>query len=366
MSPRPASSNKEAGFSLTELMVGLSLGLLTLLAMSQVYIAFTFQQRVSDGGMTAQTSAMHALYAIERDLQQAGLTFGERRVLGCDARRDAGGLLTLAPARITAGASGAPDTLRLLWGDSRAAPTRLAATLASGASGVAFGSTLGMHAGDLLALQQDGRPCALLRLGSVDSVVRASRVAEDGTAPTASRDAVDAGGYSGDAVAFNLGQLAQVSYSVNGTVLQRTRAGYDGATPVTQQIADNIVSLRAQYGFDTRAGEHARLEVDTWSAAMLDADRSGTAGDRGDWQRMAGLRLAVVARSPYRAPAGANGVCGATVAGAANAPGWQLAQADGVLASTGISLAHLPNWQCYRYRVYETVAPLRNVVWGAP
>ena len=99
---------------------------------------------------------------------------------------------------------------------------------------------------------------------------------------------------------------------------------------------------------------------------MLDADRSGTAGDRGDWQRMAGLRLAVVARSPYRAPAGANGVCGATVAGAANAPGWQLAQADGVLASTGISLAHLPNWQCYRYRVYETVAPLRNVVWGAP
>jgi type IV pilus assembly protein PilW len=81
---------------------------------------------------------------------------------------------------------------------------------------------------------------------------------------------------------------------------------------------------------------------------------------------MAGLRLAVVARSPYRVPVGADGKCGATVAGAVNAPGWQLAQADGALASSGISLAHLPNWKCYRYRVYETVVPLRNVVWGAP
>ncbi|MET0963360.1 MAG: hypothetical protein ABWY05_11195 [Noviherbaspirillum sp.] len=135
---------------MAELMVGLSLGLLTLLAMSQVYIAFTFQHRVADGGMRAQTSAMNALYAIERDLQQAGRGFGERPVLGCEARRDAGESLRLAPVQIAAGAGGGPDTLRLLLGDSRAAPARLGAGLAPGANVIVVGSTLGMRAGDCL------------------------------------------------------------------------------------------------------------------------------------------------------------------------------------------------------------------------
>ncbi|MET0963361.1 MAG: hypothetical protein ABWY05_11200 [Noviherbaspirillum sp.] len=186
----------------------------------------------------------------------------------------------------------------------------------------------------------------------MESGLRAGRVAEGG-------NAVDAGGYTSDAGVYNLGRLHELSYAIRGTVLQRTLAGHE-----PEDIAAEVVSLRAQYGFDTRAGEHARLEVDTWSVAMLDADRSGTVGDRGDWQRMAGLRLVVVGRSPYRVPVGADGKCGATVAGAVNAPGWQVAQADGVLGSSGISLAHLPNWQCYRYRVYETVVPVRNVVWG--
>jgi type IV pilus assembly protein PilW len=358
MSPLPASPTSRAGFSLAELMVGQALGMLTLLAMSRVFIAFHFQHRGIDSDIGAQTSAMNALYAIERDLLQAGQGLGDRRLLGCNARRDAGGNLLLAPAQVVNGSNGGPDTLRLLLGDSRAAPAKLVAALASGSAAIAVGSTLGMRAGDVLALQQYGRPCALVHVGAVDSLLLASRVAENGKAPQAGTDAVGAGAYTGDAIAFNLGRLAQVSYAVAGNVLQRTRTAYPDAAGVTENIAADIVSLRLQYGFDTRPGEQARLEVDTWSDTMMDVDGSGTAGDRGDWQRMAGLRLAVVARSPFRQAAGAGGACASTVAGAANAPRWQ--------AGGAISLAHVSDWQCYRYRVAEAAVPLRNVIWGTP
>ena len=347
-------------------MVGLSLGMLTLLAMSQVYVAFHFQHRGTDSDIGAQTSAMNALYAIERDLLQAGQGLGDRRLLGCAARRDSGASLLLAPAQITAGVDGGPDTLALLLGDSRAAPTRMAAALAPGSAVIALGSTLGMRTGDALALQQDGRPCALVRSTGASSLLQASRVAEDGKAPQSGADAVGAGGYGADAMVLNLGRLTQVSYAVSGAVLQRTRIVYPGLAQVTENVASDIVSVKLQYGFDTRPGEQTRLEVDTWSRTMLDADHSGISGDRGDWQRMAGLRVAVVARSPFRQAPSAGGVCGATVAGAANAPAWQATQADGTLGRSAISLAHVPDWRCYRYRVAETVVPLRNVIWGAP
>ena len=366
MSPPPALPTRLAGFSLAELMVGLSLGLLTLLAMSQVYVAFHFQHRGADNDIATQISAMNALYAIERDLLQAGQGLGDRRLLGCAARRDNGASLMLAPAQIGAGADGGPDTLNLLLADSRAAPTRLAAGLAAGGAIIAVGSTLGMQAGDALALQQDGRPCALARLAGVDSVLQASRAAEDGNAPQSNADAVGTAGYSSDAMAFNLGRLAQVSYAISGARLRRIRTVYPGAAQVTENIGSDIVSLRLQYGFDTRPGTQSRLEVDTWSQTMLDADGSGVSGDRGDWQRMAALRVAVVARNPFRQAAGSDGACRTTVEGAVNAPDWEVTQADGQSGRSAISLAHVPDWQCYRYRVAETVIPLRNVLWGAP
>ena len=51
---------------------------------------------------------------------------------------------------------------------------------------------------------------------------------------------------------------------------------------------------------------------------------------------------------------------------AANAPRWETTQADGTPGRSPISLSHVPDWQCYRYRVAETVVPMRNVLWGVP
>jgi type IV pilus assembly protein PilW len=236
--------------------------------------------------------------------------------------------------------------------DLLAPPTRLGAALTASSTGIGLSSTQGMRRGDILGLQEAGKPCALVRIDSVDSSVRVSHAV---LAPQAGIT-VD---YSTMATAFNLGRLSQVSYSVVSGELRRSSGDHAGNSALVQTLAGNIVSLKAQYGFDTRAVIASVPLVTRWSASMIDADNSGTAGDSGDWQRIAGVRIAVVARSPNREAS----ACAAT---ASNLPGWQAPDNAGTLVRTDISLAHVPDWRCYRYRSYETTVPLRNVIWGRP
>lgn len=83
---------------------------------------------------------------------------------------------------------------------------------------------------------------------------------------------------------------------------------------------------------------------------MIDADASGTAGDVGDIQRIYAVRFAVVARSGLMEKPQPDGTCATTTAN----PVW---------SGGAINLTGLANWQCYRYKTFETVVPLRNLLW---
>lgn len=348
----PASPNSRAGFSLAELMVGLALGLLTLLALSQAYVAFHGSRRATAGTADAQTAAMGALFSIERDLQHAGPGLGDARLLGCGVAINASQSIVLAPVRIEPGQAGAPDTLVVYAGDLLAPPARLGAALTASSSGIGLSSTQGMRSGDILGLREAGKSCSLVRITNVDTAVRVSHAV---LAPEAGLAAE----YSTLATAFNLGRLSRVSYAIVDGQLRRSSGDHAGNNALVQTLAGNIVTLKAQYGFDMRAVIASVPLVTRWSASMLDADGSGIVGDSGDWQRVAGMRIAVVARSPDREAS----ACGAT---AANMPGWQAPDDTGKMVRTDISLTHVPDWRCYRYRSYETVVPLRNVIWGRP
>lgn len=352
MWPLPVSSNSRAGFSLVELMVGLALGLLTLLALSQAYVAFQGNRRATGGTADAQAAAASALFAIERDLQQAGPGLSDARLLGCVINIDATRSITVAPVRILSGASGAPDTVVIFSGDLLAPAAPLAGALGATATSIGLASTHGMRGGDILGLSETGKPCALARIVSVDSAVRVSHTVL-APPPGAVSD------YSSMATAINLGQPRQISYEVVNGELRRSSSDHFGNNAVVQPLAGNIVSLKAQYGFDTRTVIDTVPQATRWSVSMIDADGNGTTGDSGDWQRIAGVRIAVVARSPSREAS----ACAAT---ATNPPGWQAPDSAGQLVPTAISLRHIPDWSCYRYRSYESVVPLRNVLWGRP
>ncbi len=115
--------------------------------------------------------------------------------------------------------------------------------------------------------------------------------------------------------------------------------------------ASDIASLRAQYGRDTSGPP---------MDAIVDLFDQTTPTTNCGWVRTSAVRLAVVARSGQYSR---NNV---TMA----APSWM---GDTVVtgSTTGannptalpIDLSADSNWQHYRYKVFETVIPLRNVTW---
>ena len=81
-------------------------------------------------------------------------------------------------------------------------------------------------------------------------------------------------------------------------------------------------------------------------------------GATGRLQNIKAIRVAVLARSSqYEKPDSANKCQATTTAMIAKWPSWN--------GSTIFNTANYPvGWDCYRYKVFETLVPLRNVLWG--
>ena len=64
------------GFSLIEIMIGLAISLASILVIYQLYATSEGRRRTIAATSEAQTSGSLALYTIKRDIQSAGLGFG--------------------------------------------------------------------------------------------------------------------------------------------------------------------------------------------------------------------------------------------------------------------------------------------------
>jgi type IV pilus assembly protein PilW len=115
---------------------------------------------------------------------------------------------------------------------------------------------------------------------------------------------------------------------------------------------DGIVDLQAQYGKDTNDDN----VIDVWTKQLPAA--AGTNFNANDIAQIKAVRLAVLARSEhYEKPSTAGGACEATTT--ANRPTW--GGTDYLPFPTFDAPGALPS--CYKYRVFETVVPLRNMLW---
>jgi len=89
-----------------------------------------------------------------------------------------------------------------------------------------------------------------------------------------------------------------------------------------------------------------------------------------DWSRVLALRIAVVARSALPEKAPADGICRDVndpddPIKPLTDPTKRLKWAGGALDVTYLTTADT-DWTCYRYRVFETLVPLRNLIWAQP
>ena len=85
---RRTSLARAQGFSIIELMVGLVIGLLTLLAIYQLFAVSEGRRRTVAAVSQAQSAGALALFAIERDIRSAGLGFAslDTTYLGCKVK----------------------------------------------------------------------------------------------------------------------------------------------------------------------------------------------------------------------------------------------------------------------------------------
>ena len=355
------------GFSLVEILVGMVIGLFGIIIITQIFALAEGQKRTTTSGSDAQTNGNIALYSIERDVRQAGYGLNLTS-LGCSTNTSIGGVtnipleqapyangtMVLAPVIITdGGTDGAgdalPDTLRTFYSTNliSSLPQVLQANHAQAATQATVGSTFNVANLDMVVFQETGKNCALAQ--TTGAPPTATTFNHNGG--TWNNSAIFPGaGYGTGASVFDLGSMAWRRYFIDTAnnslkFSEVTANGYTGIINATIAASD-IVNLQAQYGKDT---DNNGI-LDTWDTVTPGLVPPAGAGTNAQWQQIIAVRIAILARSgQYEKPTTA-GVCTATTV----APSWT----GGTMAVPG----GLPS--CYRYKVFETVVPLRNVLWG--
>ena len=423
----------QKGFSLIELMVGMTIGFIALIVIVQTMSVFDAHKTTTTAAADAQENGLLALSAIERDIRRSGAGFNHPVAMRCQAfysylqTRSGQGMPTPVgaaapfPVVVEDGAVNDRITVRVASYLEGVVPTLLAEPMViTPAPALQFTVKRGFEfRGDPrpnsddppadLILVVDQAPvrdvptgndvirCTLMQVSTVavDAEGRAVLTVQNGpaakepefNAPHAFMGANNWPGFGTHANptyvegsrlfrlgATTIGGVMQTTYEINGDAGLQALVSGGRAAVATEVLASDIVALQAQYGISlTPQSREIRQWVNpsgpTWGSAALNPQGvdniPGAVID--NRMRIKAVRIAVVARSGKRegevvttscaennAPAGSNfGPCSWTDDSVANpAPAIDLRGAPGDT-----------EWQHYRYRVYQTVIPMRNLLW---
>jgi type IV pilus assembly protein PilW len=364
---------RSAGMSLIELMVGAAIGLIGIVIITHIYLTNEQHKRTTTAAGGAQTNGAIALFALEREIRQAGFGLNSSFAMACNCDQTANAgcsavqyyydtkysfppntslinsrnALSLYPFIITDQVNG-PDTLSVFYGSDseRALSTVLMDNATTSGASFKPDGTAGFEVGNFIVLQND-TTCAMYQVtgmsgGTLEHADNLWNSPGGSSMPTWPKDLTRI---------FNLGSrpVWKTFGIVNGKLQLTDQFAVLTAGAVSQDLMDGIVDLQAQYGKDTN-GDNT---IDVWTKQLPMV--AGANFDANDVMMVKAVRLAVLARSEhYEKPSTTGGPCEATTA--ANRPTWT----GGAFTSFDAPGA-LPS--CYKYRVFETVIPLRNMLW---
>lgn len=350
-------NDKQRGFSLVEIMVGLVVGLLTTLAITQVVTAFEGQKRSTAGGSESQINGSVALFTIQSDLQMAGYGLPvydpEKSSLKCtnnptyDHDANAGTTpIGLFPLVVEDGGAGLSDTIRVRYGDTINAG---AVNTVFSVAGLELGVETNMGCSDKDTIMiSKGATCQLTQVNDTNLEADTTHITLKANVGAASNDGVSC-----------LGRWSEYVYQVVDN--QLTKAGeIDAATGLPSATAipiiADIVNIQAQYGVSATAADN---EISAWE----DPDGAWANPSVADRNRIKAIRIAVVARNGQLEKEDVTSTCTTNQGTTSNGPcAWDDANVPS--PAPEIDLSDDVNWQRYRYRVYETIIPLRNLVWA--
>jgi type IV pilus assembly protein PilW len=389
--PRPAAQH---GFTLTEILVGMVIGLLTILAIMQVMNVFEGQKRTTSGSNDAQTNGSIALYTIQRVLQSSGFDLpsysSNYHPYDCNPEptfTNNGITVGFFPISITDGGTGPGASDSIIVRGNLLPPTTASQT------GQAYAGipTIIQSAAGTTVNVSNNMGCATSTNTGTDLALTIQSSLTYDTSATCSTNlytvvtgydpvnaptvtgAVTLGGIpvytngnpvqNGDGL-ICLKNWSQLTYSIDTTVaggaLAESVSTISSGQVVNKvnTIAPDIIMLRAQYGLSDPANTSSNAIVNWVSATGIWATPS--AANR---KLIKAVHVAVIARSGQYEKSIVSTPCSSlTDANPTGVCAWAGATTTG--AAPQIDLSNDPNWQHYRYRVFETVIPVRNTILG--
>jgi type IV pilus assembly protein PilW len=385
--PSSSSKHRSKGFSLLELMVGVAIGLVGIVAIFQVLTTWDSRRRSTTAGSDAQISGVIGLFQMEKSLKLAGLGFSTlpRAIFGCPvAAYNAGFVPTnfsfpLVPLSIAQGTDGQTDSITVLSGNSNFVSGGVLFK-ASTKTTKATAANAGFQLGDLVVVApqtvvgalncwlveiNDRSDPTFVSLGHSSASTYVSDYTGTSTTPRYNDPANDSDTL-GVGNLYNLGPSPALEV---WTIQQPTAGSMRNAskliktnllTNLTTEVMDGVINLQALYGVDGS-------DATTPDGIISDAEWTATAP--ADWSRLLAVKVAILTRSQqfekdYGATVVPSWFAGST------ATNFAMFNIDGTAGAAPFTASSNPrssgdpnDWRSYRYRVYEKVIPLRNVIW---
>lgn len=363
---------RSRGLSLVELMVAVTISLVTVIVIMQVLTVYESRKRTATYSNDAEISASVGLFMMEREIRMAGagltLPSGFACGPGTNIFHDAATFLDgepRAPLRIVDGGA-APDRIEVFRGnaDFGPAPSTIVQNMASPDSLITVSGNLALQAGDLvLVTSPDGsKRCTMMQLSEdPEPTGNAWRIHHDADAQfpynPADADAAftNAVSYEVSDVIVNLGRFGIRAFGVvcndDGAPAADNScdlAGWDAiAAPANPTLADvdsiapQVVNLQAQYGVAPLNSQTVNEWVDATGGTWADPTAANQA-------RIKAVRIAIVTRGNLERE----------MVSPATLVLWDEGQ------PTEATMDLDDEARRYRYKVLRVVIPLINVIWA--
>jgi len=388
---------RQAGVTLIELMVGVTIGLIVMLAITSAVSTMNLQRRTTVSGNDAKENGQNAIALLDRAARAAGNGLFYNGQLLCTTLNAYynGSVVSdgapFAPVKISDGGTSGSDKITFVYAEAArgSSISHIVDNMPNPSSNFVVNNKGALAEGDLalIGVPGSGRPCTLFQVSAlVPGGGNCNGITTDcvkiqhnpgGSTPYNPSNPDHAfsdspkygyektGTTAGPAVVSRIGALHHDTYEVLcNSLVSHDASKAPGCTSSPLAFTDaipwvaNVVMLQAQYGISDKADSDV---VTSWQNA---SGPTWSAPAAADVPRIKAIRVAVVSRSVEPGGSQVSAPC-TNAAGVANNGPCSFQDADSpVIDLSNVPVAPGKTWRHYRYRVYHSVIPLRNVLWN--
>lgn len=373
------ASRLQRGLTLIELLVAMVIGLVVTLAVTSIVTVGESQKRSTTSTNDMNQTGAYAAYVLDRVIRNAGSSFAQtlqpvdRGVFGCKLNAAAvlpaaafpapfktkflaGSTTDLRVAPILIGKSlsdTGSDVLIVMSGDAVAGGVPRGLTDPGSATTLSMDNTVGIAAGDLVLVSQNGTTdCLIEQVSGTTTKVLTLGGKYYTAGKTTSLESLAS---SNSTYVTPLGNPANnnIQFHLYGVGDNRTLVNFDllqGSGNAAQAIADGVAEMRAIYGLDTTGDG----KLDAWvDPGAVGYDIKTVMATPATMKQIIAVRVALVMRSTSKERDHVSPEELTLFAEYTDAAKKSLAQT--------VTLSDADD-QYYRYRVVEFTVPLRNML----